>query len=339
MHSNPLYKVGMSAQEKILCLLPLPESFFRDSFSKWIDFSRIELMMQDPKASENEICKAVADATIIYAGPGRPQITRKIIESAPMLRFIQMPGVGYDEVDIEAATERRIVVATCKGGNSQAVAEHAIMFMLVLLKRGIYAHEATRRGDWPQFEVTMGRGTWELKGKTLGVLGFGSIGRKVAEIANAFGVQTLYHKRQRLREKEEAFLRVEYVGFRDLLSRSDILSINVPLNSTTQGMIGYEEISKMKDGAIIVNLSRGGVVDERAVVEALKNRKLMGAGFDVFETEPLLSDNFFSDVDNVMLSPHIAGATREAISSLNEVAGKNIALVLQGKTPINKIAP
>jgi phosphoglycerate dehydrogenase-like enzyme len=325
----------MSINEKILCLLPIPEPFFRERFSNWIDLSQVELQILNLETPEDEICKAASNATILYAGPGRPPITRKIIESAPQLKFIQMPGAGYDEVDITAADDRKIPVATTHGANARAVAEHAIMFMLVLLKRGISAHEATMRGEWPQFDLVLRKGTWELGGKILGILGLGMIGREVAKMARGFGVHMIYHNRNRLDKEEERKLGVEYVEFDELLSNSDIISIHVPLTEETRGMIGSEEIRMMKDGAVIVNLSRGGVVDEGAVVDAIGSGKLLGAGFDVFETEPLLSGDLFFEVDNVMLSPHLAGATTEAVYGMHEIAGRNFASVMEGKRPVN----
>jgi glyoxylate reductase len=325
----------MSTNEKILCLLPIPEPFFRERFSNWIDLSKVELQILNPDALEDDICKAATNATIIYAGPGRPPITRKIIESAPQLKLIQMPGAGYDEVDIAAANDFKIPVATARGGNARAVAEHAIMFMLVLLKHGISAHEGTIRGEWPQFDLVLRKGTWELGGKTLGILGLGKIGREVAKMVKGFGVHMIYHNRNRLDEVEERELEVEYVGFDGLLSRSDIISVHVPLAEETRGMIGSEEIRMMKNGAVIVNLSRGGVVDEGAVVEAIGSGKLLGAGFDVFESEPLLTGDLFLEVDNVILSPHLAGATTEAIYRLHEIAGRNFASVMEGIRPVN----
>jgi len=325
----------MLAKEKILCLLPIPEPFFRERFSNWIDLSKVELQILNPDTLEDDICKAAADATILYAGPGRPPITRKIIESAPQLKLIHTPGAGYDEVDITAANDWKIPVATAHGANAIAVAEHAIMFMLVLLKRGICAHEATIQGKWPQFELVLEKGTWELGGKTLGILGLGLIGREVARLAKVFGPEIIYCKRTRLSVEEEDKLGVEYCSVDDLLARSDILSIHVPLTEETRGMIGPEEIRKMKDGATIVNLSRGGVVDEEAVVEAIGSGKLLGAGFDVFESEPLLSGDLFDGVDNVMLSPHLAGATNEAIYKAYEIAGRNFSSVMEGKRPVN----
>ena len=315
----------------------MPEPFFRERFSNWIDLSNIELQTLNLDTPEEDICKAASNATIIYAGPGRPPITRRIIESAPKLKLIQMPGAGYNEVDIAAANDRRIPVATAHGANARAVAEHAIMFMLVLLKRGISAHEATIQGEWPQFELVLEKGTYELGGKTLGILGLGKIGKEVAKMAMGFGVNTIYHNRNRLDDDEEQALEVEYVGFDKLLSESDIVSVHVPLNEETRGMIGTEEIRMMKDGAVIVNLSRGGVVDEGAVAEAVRSGKLLGAGFDVFESEPLVSGDLFVEVDNVMLSPHVAGGTTEAIDRMHEIAGRNFASVMVGKRPVNII--
>ena len=181
----------MSSKEKLICLLPVPEKYLRERFSEWIDFSSVDLKLVPPETSEDEICKEVSDATILYAGPGRPPITRKIIESAPLLKFIQMPGAGYNELDLRAADERKIPVATTKGANAQAVAEHAVMYMLVLLKHSLSGHEETLQGRWPQFKTTMGKGTSELGGKTLGIIGLGKIGKKLAQIVKGFGVNIL----------------------------------------------------------------------------------------------------------------------------------------------------
>jgi lactate dehydrogenase-like 2-hydroxyacid dehydrogenase len=248
-----------------------------------------------------------------------------------------MPGAGYDEVDISAANEMGVPIATTRAANAQAVAEHAIMFMLVLLNRGIYAHRATRRGDWPQMELLVEKRTKELRGRTLGILGLGAVGKEVASRVRAFGTRVIYHKRNRLSLEEERRLELEYVEFDELLTRSDILSIHVNLTPETKGMIGRREISMMKDGAILINTARGAVVDEQALADALMKGKLFGAGLDVFNHEPLGPENVFNGIDNVILSPHISGGTVESITRMIESAGKNIALVLGGKRPLNKV--
>jgi phosphoglycerate dehydrogenase-like enzyme len=319
-------------KEKVVCLVPLEADYFKSALGNWIDFSTFDLDILRGDVTEEEVCKAVADATVIFGdGRHRTHITRRVIEAAPRLRLIQMPTVGYDEVDLEAADEHGIPVSNTAGCNAVSVAEHAIMFMLVLLKKGLYAHESTLRGEWPQMELVFSGKVLELGGKTLGILGLGTIGTEVAKMARVFGPHILYYKRSRLPVGEEERLGVKYVGFDELLKRSDILSIHVPLTPETRGMMGRKEISTMKKGAILLNLARGGVVDEGAVVEALKEGRLSGAGLDVFEGEPLGPDSVFDGVENVMLSPHVSGATKEMLGRAFKMCGENLARFFAGE--------
>ena len=326
-----------SVKDKIVCLLGISAENFLASYSPWIDFAKTELVMLETDSPEEDICRAVADATIIFAGPGRPPITRAIIEAAPRLKLIQMPGTGYNEVDLQAANDQGVYVATTKGANSSAVAEHAVTFMLALLKKALIAHEGTSSGDWPQMGIIMREKTWELGSRTVGLLGLGAIGRKVAEILRGFGSNVIYHVRNRLSEGEERALGVEFAELGELLSRSDVVSLHVPLTPETQGMIGRDEIAKMKPRAILINTSRGGLVDEEAVLDAIKKKRLGGAGFDVFQSEPLPPVNAFAGVENVILSPHIGGGTMEGIQNMTLFAGRNMALVLDGERPINVV--
>ena len=326
-----------SERDKIVSLLGISPENFKASYRPWIDFAKIDLETLPPESPEEDICRAVTEATIIYGGPGRPPITRTIIEAAPRLKLIQMPGTGYNEVDLKAADDHGVYVATTKGANSSAVAEHAVTFMLVLLKKSLIVHEGTSRGDWPQMDVIMRQRTWELGARTVGLVGLGAIGRKVADILQGFGSNVIYHTRNRLSEGEERALGVEYAELGDLLSRSDVVSIHVPLTPETQRMIGRDEIAKMKPRAILINTSRGGLVDEEAVLDALKEKRLGGAGFDVFKSEPLPPDNIFAEIENVILSPHIGGGTMEGLQNMNKFAGRNIALVLDGERPTHVV--
>ncbi|UCD44678.1 MAG: 2-hydroxyacid dehydrogenase [Candidatus Bathyarchaeota archaeon] len=324
----------MSTREKIVSLTPLEPDFFKANFGRWIDFQEVDLAILPGDASEEQVCEAVADATVIF-GDGRHfiPVTRRIMEAAPRLKIIQMPSVGYDEVDLKAADELGIPVANTQGCNAPSVAEHAIMFMLVLLKRGLLNHEATLRGEWPQMDIAVGGKVLELGGKTLGILGLGAIGTEVAKRARVFGPQIIYNKRSRLPEDEEKRLGVEYAGFDELLQLSDILSVHVPLTPETWGMIGREEIAMMKPGAILLNLARGGVVDDAALAEALREGRLSGAGLDVFQDEPLGPGSVFVGVENVMTSPHVSGASKETMGRGFKMCGENLARVFRGEDP------
>jgi phosphoglycerate dehydrogenase-like enzyme len=223
------------------------------------------------------------------------------------------------------------------GFNAVGVAEHAIMMVLVLLKKGFIAHHGVIDGGWPQREIiSPGTYLYELRGKTLGVVGLGNIGTEVAKRAVAFGARVLYNKRSRLTEAEEAALGVEYGTLEELLKASDVVSINAPLTVETRGMIGEEQIEMMKDGAILVNTARGGLVDEEALAEALRRGKLWGAGIDV-PRGPDDQEGFrelFKGIDNVILTPHIASGTYNALDKCVEQFAENLARVVNGEKPL-----
>jgi len=324
----------MSTREKIVSLTPVEPEFFKANLERWIDFSAVDLDILPGDASEDQVCEAVADATVIF-GDGRhfTHITRRVIEAAPKLKLIQTLSVGYDEIDLKAADDLGIPVANTQGSNAPSVAEHAIMFMLVLLKKGLLSHEATLRGEWPQMDLAVSGKVLELGGKTLGILGLGAIGTEVAKRARVFGPRIIYNKRSRLPEEEEKRLGVEYADFDELLRLSDVLSIHVPLTPETRGMIGRVEIARMKPGAILLNLARGGVVDDAALADAVKEGRLSGAGLDVFEDEPLGPDSVFVSVENVITSPHVSGASKETLGRAFKMCGENMARVFRGEGP------
>jgi lactate dehydrogenase-like 2-hydroxyacid dehydrogenase len=270
------------------------------------------------------------------------EISRRILESARGVKLLQTASVGYDFINMEAANELKIPVANNPGYSTTSVAEHTIMFMLLLLKKALKAHELGTRNMRTMKEIF---GIWdsvlELRGKTLGILGLGNIGKEVARLAKAFGPTILYHKRNRLTEEEETRLGVEYCSLQDLLARSDILSIHVPLTEETRNLIGRKEIAQMKTGAILLNLARGEVVDEEALAEAVIEGKLSGVGTDVLiekrggdviEVEsPLIG------LDNVMITPHLAGPTKEARDRSQKQFTDNILRVLSGYSPLHLV--
>jgi lactate dehydrogenase-like 2-hydroxyacid dehydrogenase len=255
--------------------------------------------------------------------------------------------VGYDFVDLDAATELKIPVANNPGWSSTSVAEHTLMFMLFLLKKGFRQHQMGNKKQWT---ITEKQGfwdqVWELRGKTLGILGLGNIGKEVARLARVFGPKIIYSKRTRLSDEVEEALGLEFCSLDDLLAKSDILSIHVPLTEETRGMIGRDEIAKMKSGAILLNLARGEVVDDEALAEAIIEGRLSGVGTDVL-TENRRGDvvetpSSLLDLENVMITPHMAGPTPEARSRSEVQATDNILRVLEGEKPfylVNDVWP
>lgn len=321
---------------KILSLfIHVPEETQREQFCCKLEPGSFEFEVWPE--SEEELQRALSAANIILAVPMSPYMDRSILETAKELQFVQFMSVGYGKIDLEAATELGIPVANNMGFNAVAVAEHAIMMVLVLLRKAFIAHHGVIQGGWPQRElISPGKWLYELRGKTLGVVGLGNIGTEVAKRAVAFGARVLYNKRNRLSEAEEAALGVEYGTLEELLRTSEIISINAPLTEETRGMIGKEQFEMMKDGAILVNTARSGLVDEEALADALRRGKLWGAGIDA-PRSPEDQGGFremFKGIDNVILTPHIASGTNNAANQMSEQVADNLARHVNGEKPL-----
>jgi lactate dehydrogenase-like 2-hydroxyacid dehydrogenase len=313
-----------------------PEEAQREKLCRKLEPGTFEFALVPQTESEEELYRAVSDANVILAVPMSPFMDRAFLEAAKGLKLVLFMSVGHDNIDLDAATEMGISVANNAGYNAVAVAEHAIMMVLALLKKAFYTHKLVIQGGWPQREVVnQEQYLYELRGKTLGVVGLGSIGTEVAKLAVAFGARVLYNKRNRLSEAEEVALGVEYGTLEDLLRNSHAISINAPLTEETRGMIGEAQIGMMRDDAVLVNTARSSLVDERALANALRRGKLWGAGIDV----PRVPDKqgafreTFKGIHNVILTPHIASGTWNAVNQFNEQIADNLARVVNGEKP------
>jgi phosphoglycerate dehydrogenase-like enzyme len=253
-------------------------------------------------------------------------------KAAPKLKLYQLLSAGYDDVDIEAARRAKVPVCNNGGANAISVSEHAMMLMLTVSRRVIWQHESVSAGRW--------RGNapapmmYEIYDKTLGIIGLGTIGKKVARVANAFRMRVQYYDIARLPEHEEDALGVRFRLFRELLRTSDIVTLHVPLNDSTRHMIGADEMALMKPEAIIVNTSRGPVIDEAALTRALADNKLFGAGLDVFDEEPPPPDNPLFKLRNVVLTSHYAGPTWDNHMARFRNAFDNVQRVHRGEKPL-----
>jgi D-3-phosphoglycerate dehydrogenase / 2-oxoglutarate reductase len=239
-------------------------------------------------------------------------------------------GVGLDTVDLEAATRRGVAVVHAPGSNAQAVAEHALMLMLACVKRTVQVDRMTRKGDWrARHEI----GNTELAGKTLGIVGVGNIGRRVARFAGAIGMRVLGY--DKYAPADEVRRRgAEPVGsLEELLPLVDVLTCHTPLTPETRHMINERTLAMLRPGAIFINTSRGPVHSERAVFEALVQKRLAAAGLDVFEQEPSPLDNPLFNLDNVVCSGHVAGVTLEANRQASLQVTAEILRVLRGERP------
>ena len=270
--------------------------------------------------SEPELLPLVADIDA-WVVRGATKVTRRLIEGAPKLRWVTRAGAGIDNIDAAAARERGILVLNVPGANAVAVAELVFGLLLALFRQIPAADASLKRGEWAKARF-QGR---ELRGKTIGILGLGKIGRAVAQRARAFEMRCVGHD-PLLSEEATRALGVEPLPMEELLPRSEILTLHVPLSPETRGMIGAGEIARLPRGAVIVNAARGGLVDEAAVLEALERGHLSGAVFDVFAQEPPGGSPLVQR-ENVVATPHIGAATQEA----QEAVGEEIVTLLLGK--------
>ena len=282
-------------------------------------------------ASDEEFVRRIRDAEIVIAG--RYGFSAESINKAPTLRMIALWQTGYDNVDLPAATSRGIVVSNVHNYAFDTVAEFAFALALNLLRKVDKADMNLRRGmfDWRRY---VGK---ELMGKTLGVIGLGSIGRRVAQIAHGFNMKVLSVTAHPSPERAVE-LGIKFVDLDTLLAESDIVSLHVPLTPKTEHMLSTSDLARMKTTAILINTSRGKIVDERALIEALKERRIAGAGLDVFEKEPLPIDSPLLELDNVVLTPHIAFLSEESIDECTRITIENVEAFIKGQ-PQNVVNP
>ncbi len=313
-------------------LSPLPEEAVKGMLGAVLEGREVtvEVYQGDPGPGLEE---AVRGADVIVGDfTFRLPIDARVAEAARGCRLIQQPSIGYQHIDLEATRRAGIPVANVGAANAVGVAEHAVMFMLCLLKKALYFHAKTAAGDWAQQEVFT-LGMYELQGKTVGIVGMGNIGKEVAARLRPFGCRILYHDKVRLSRELEGELGVEYASLEDLLRASDIVTLHVPLTPETRHLIDRERLALMKPEAYLLNLARGEVVDEEALAEALEQGRIAGAGLDVFAREPVDPDNPLLRSDRVILSPHVAGGTNESRVRMLQVTVDNITRVLSGEKP------
>lgn len=269
-----------------------------------------------------------------YIGFARPgTIGPAFFEAARRLRLVQLISAGYDRVDIEAARRAKVPVANNGGANSVAVAEHTMLLILAVYKKLVWQHGNVVRGLWRPGNLTDTR-LYELEGKTLGIVGLGNIGKKVARRAPGFDMRVQYYDIVRLTEDQEDALGVRFALLEELLRTSDVVSLHVPLNQSTRGMMGEREFGLMKPGAILINTCRGPVVDEDALYKALTAGRIAGAGLDVLIEEPPPANHPLLALDSVTLTPHMAGPTWENWPKAFRNAFDNVQRVARGQKPL-----
>ena len=283
----------------------------------------VEIFKDMPKNSE-ELKRRIDDADIAIVGWSH--LTEEILKTVEKLKMVSIWATTCHYVDLKTARERKIVVTHVPGYATEAVAEHVFALLLAAARKLLLADKHVRRGefDWRPF-----RGL-ELAGRTIGVIGTGAIGCRVAEIAKAFKMRILaFDKYPNFERAEE--IGMKYVDLQTLLRESDVITLHVPLTPETEGLIGKSDIDLMKEGCVLINTSQGKVIDEKALIEALKSRKIAYAGLDVFEEEPPPKDNPLFKLENTVLSPHIGFHTLEAAKRCTEICIDNIVKFIEGQ--------
>lgn len=332
----------MTMKPKILSFAPIPEPLLRQMILSLPEASELPefdvVVINEPDMER--ILKEVEDADIIIGDyTFRIPITEEMLERMRKVRLIQQPSTGYDHIDVDAAKKLNIPVANAGNVNASSVAEHTIMVALALLKRLIHANQRMFEGAWAQEEMFR-LGIYELHGKTWGILGMGRQGREVAKRLAGWGVRIIYYSRRRVREVEERH-NAEFKPLDELLKESDVISIHLPLTPETEKLIGEEELRMMKSNAILINVARGGIVDEEALAKALKEGWIGGAAVDVYSEEPVSRDHPLLKLGagqvNLILTPHIAGATNEARLRILNEALSNVVRVLKGEEARNVV--
>ena len=263
-------------------------------------------------------------------------IDAALMDSLPKLAMISNYAVGYNNIDVGAATKRGIIVTNTPGVLTDATADLTFTLLLCAARRIVEADKYTREGKFRGWEPMLFLGR-EIAHKTLGIVGLGRIGSAVAKRARGFEMKILYNDANRSPQLEKE-CGAEFVSLECILRESDFVSLHVPLLPETTHLIGAKQLSMMKQTAVLVNTSRGPVIDEKALVAALRNKTIWAAGLDVFEHEPAIEKDLL-ELENVVVVPHIASATIETRSRMAEIAAQNILLAIEGKMPVSLVNP
>ena len=323
---------------KILNTAPMSDATLKsilESRNPSVPFEVIE----GHRMPEDKLVNLVADADIVLGDyTGATPFTRQMAESAKKLKLLQQPSVGHNHIDVTACTEFGIPVANTPGANDIGVAEHTIMLALACLKYLTFYNSRTHQGEW-LFMHAQRTGVFELNGKTYGLLGMGSTARAVAERLAPFGVRLLYCDLNPLSAADEKKYGASFASMDDILKTADVISIHLPLTDKTAGIIHAGKLALMKQTAVLINVGRGALIDEAALADALRSKKIAMAAVDVFTQEPPSPDHPFFGLENIILTPHLAGSTRESGGRIITMTIDNLVRVMNGEKPLWVLNP
>ncbi|MCZ6842301.1 MAG: hydroxyacid dehydrogenase [SAR324 cluster bacterium] len=303
-----------------------------DYFHRLDESAQYVIIGQEPDGSYSQQTLdevADVDALIVSNQP----VTEKLLAACPKLKIVQRTGVGYENLDLEAAARRGVPCCNLQGVNKESVAEHGMLLILALARQFVEAQELTRQGRWQEAKQ-LNQQSFELKGSTLGIVGLGDTGSNLARRARAFEMQIVYNDVRDIDPEIVESVGARYMEKDQLYAEADIISVNTTYNPSTDGMIGARELALMKPQARLVCCARGNIIDEQALADALNAGRLAGAGLDVFSSEPISEDNPLRNAKNVYITSHIAGVTEDAIARSFAWAHENVRNVVEkGEKP------
>lgn len=282
------------------------------------------------ETDKDTFCREMTDAEILLHV--LEPVTAAVIDAAPRLRLIQKIGVGVNTIDLDAARRRSIAVCNMPGTNTQAVAEMTLLLMLATLRRLARLDDLTRVGKGWEFEPELPDDLGELSGRTVGLVGFGAVARRLVPMLEAIGARVVYTSRRPAPDAQVTFLR-----FQELLPVADVLSLHLPLTTETTGMIDAAALAAMKRGSVLINTARGPLVDEAALCEALTSGHLRGAGLDVFSREPVGAEDAVLRLPNVVVTPHLAWLTTETLERSLRVIIENCRRLRTGEELLHRV--
>jgi D-3-phosphoglycerate dehydrogenase len=311
---------------KVVCLSPWPEALVSGFFSRPGD---IDLVMVPASAKREQVMNALRDADLVIGDKShRHVIDADALKLMRSCRLIHQPAVGFDTIDHKAAAAIGIPVANSAGFNSEAVADWTVMAILNLVRHGAYADRLMRTSGWPQ-SLAAHR---ELSALRVGIVGFGNAGRRVAKRLAAFSCTVSFTDVVEPKVPTPSFL-----ALNDLLRSSNVVTIHTALNADTRGLMNRERLALMPRGSWLVNAARGPLIVEADLIDALRSEHLAGAALDVFENEPLADDSPLRSMENVFLSPHVAGLSVEGEKRLIDMTAENLRRVMNGESPVNVV--
>jgi D-3-phosphoglycerate dehydrogenase len=313
----------VSSPWRVLALPPVPHEVMADLFDPQ---RRDDVEIVTPaERTQEEVARLLPDVDVVL-GDWSPSL--RLLEPGPRVCFVQQPSVGVDGIDVDACTAAGVPVANCAGANTTSVAEWCVSATLALLRRTVEADAAVRGGSWPQTAL----GGRELAGSRVGVIGMGPVGRATAALFGAFGCDVVHWSRTRRDDAPAPWVELD-----DLLATSDVVVLVIALGEATRDLLDAGALARLKPGALVVNAARGGVLDEDALAQALERGHVGGAALDVFRVEPLPAGSALRSAPGVLLSPHAAGSSVQAVTRILEQTNANLRRVLDGSPVVDVV--